>query len=77
MTEFAPCCVCIENNEPQTTPTEWHHVCHDRFMMANRSKSEVIPLCRAHHRTGEGGKLAIHKGKKTWRERYGADWEYL
>lgn len=71
-----PCCICDAFGLPQMTPTEAHHVCHDRFEDRRTPDEMAIPLCRAHHTTGEGAKLALHRCKALWREVYGADYDY-
>jgi hypothetical protein len=35
----------------------------------------TIPLCYAHHQSGENGALAFHRSPKEWRERYGSEKE--
>ena len=50
-----------------------HHVHHGT---ARRDHMRVLPLCEAHHQTGPRG-VAIHEGKKSWRDNYGPEIEYL
>ena len=35
----------------------------------------TIPLCYAHHQSGENGALAFHRSPKLWREKYGSEKE--
>ena len=64
-----PCVIC---HAPP--PSDCHHVFHDRFSRARECDTKTIPLCKRHHQEGPD---AIHNDKKGWRERYGADYEYL
>lgn len=64
-----PCAVCLA-----PPPSDAHHVCHDRFGTRKASDFDVIPLCKRHHQDGPD---AIHNGKKTWRKRFGADYDYI
>jgi hypothetical protein len=60
------CCIC-------GAPAEIHHV---RRYGEKRKDSKAIPLCPKHHRTGGHG-VAIHEGRKTWREKYGSEEKWL
>jgi 5-methylcytosine-specific restriction endonuclease McrA len=64
-----PCCICGRHG-----PSDAHHVIHDRFATIKPSDFAVIPLCKDCHQDGPD---AIHKGKETWREKYGADYDYI
>lgn len=64
-----PCVIC---HAPP--PSDAHHCIHDRYSSRKASDFETIPLCKACH---QDGPHAIHRGKASWRERNGADWEYL
>lgn len=35
---------------------------------------EAIPLCPPHHRTGQGGVIAVHRNTEAFRAKYGEDW---
>ena len=35
----------------------------------------TIPLCYAHHQSGENGAIAFHRSPKKWREKYGSEKE--
>ncbi len=71
-----PCCVCEAFGERQTTPTEAHHPIHGRFSQRKTPDRMAVPLCRAHHRTGEGGKTALHNEPTKWKRLYGQDHDY-
>lgn len=73
-----PCCICVAFGTPQETPTDAHHVIHDRFGHRKTPDGAAIPLCECHHQgsTIDNGKLAIHQGKDTWRKEYGTDYDY-
>lgn len=64
-----PCAVCC-----YPPPSDAHHCIHDRFGTRKTSDFDVIPLCKAHHQDGPD---AIHNGKETWRQKYGADYDYI
>lgn len=73
-----PCCVCQHHGEPQLSETQAHHVFHGRFSARRTPDTMAIPLCRDHHQ-GDGNdpsRLAIHKAKSAWSDRYGFDHEY-
>lgn len=53
---------------------EIHHIID--HTTPKRSHFCVIGLCPYHHRTGGNGN-AIHAGKKTWRENFGHERDYL
>ena len=67
--KMLPCIIC---HAPP--PSDAHHCIHDRFGTRKASDFEAIPLCKRHHQIGPD---AIHNGKQTWRDKYGADHEYL
>ena len=73
-----PCIICQEFGETQLSPTEAHHCIHNRYSQEKVPDREAIPLCNGHH-TGDKDptKTAIHRGKKTWLMKYGADREYI
>lgn len=72
------CIICTTFGEVQLSPTAAHHCIHDRFGTRKASDSEAIPLCEGHHQgLWDTSKLAIHKDKKAWRDKYGPDWSYL
>lgn len=73
-----PCVICAVFREPQMSPTEVHHVIHDRHGNKKSPDTETIPLCHGHH-TGlmDGSKLALHPEPEAWRQRYGADHSWL
>lgn len=76
-----PCCICEAFDEgAQSSITTAHHPIHGRYSGKTRPDSTAIPLCDCHHQAtwgGTPGKLAIHKGKESWAERYGEDMDYV
>lgn len=64
-----PCIIC-----GAPPPSDAHHCIHDRYGMQRVADECTIPLCKKHHQDGPD---AIHNGKQSWREKYGADHEYL
>ena len=72
-----PCCICDAFGMRQTTPTEAHHIICGRGGNRKTPDSTAIPICRAHHRTGENGFLAIHMHRKAWVEAYGPDIDWV
>lgn len=64
-----PCAIC---GAPPTSDA--HHCIHDRYGTSKASDFDTIPLCKEHHQIGPN---AIHNGKETWREKYGADHSYI
>lgn len=75
-----PCVVCEATFRTQKSLTTAHHCFHDRLSRVKVSDYDVIPLCDAHHQGLWGTDpdcIAIHKQKKTWREKHGPDWSYI
>ena len=72
-----PCCICVSFGFRQTTPTEAHHAICDRHGFEKVPDHETVSLCRTHHRTGENGFIAIHRGKETWVQHYGSDRDWI
>lgn len=64
-----PCAVC-----GAPAPSEVHHVIHGRYGSAKASDFDTIPLCSSCHRTGPD---AIHRGKESWRKKFGNDYDYI
>lgn len=64
------CCICHR-------PAEVHHVRAGMLAAGMRpSHYDVIPLCPDHHRNGGPG-VAVHMGRKSWAENYGAESDFL
>jgi len=73
-----PCCVCDAFGEFQLSQTTAHHPIHDRYGNEKTPDREAIPLCDGHHQGQfDTSKLAIHRGKQTWREKYGSDRNFI
>ena len=72
-----PCCICYHFDMAQTSPTTAHHVFHGRFGNRKTPDRMAIPLCDGHHQGDrDTSKLAIHRSKQEWAERYGEDHTY-
>lgn len=72
------CCICEAFGEPQLSETQAHHVFHGRFSGRKTPDTMAIPLCKDHHQ-GDGrdpSRLAIHRAKAAWADRYGFDHDY-
>lgn len=73
-----PCCICEAFGELQLSMTTAHHPIHDRHGNERVPDHEAIPLCDGHHQGNfDTSKTAIHRGKKTWRAKYGSDRDYI
>lgn len=71
------CVVCQRFGENQNSPTQAHHVIHDRFSNVKTPDTDAIPLCCGHHQGDfDTSKVAIHREPKKWREIYGPDYGY-
>ena len=66
-------CCRTEGNE---SPALIHHI-REGMGMGQRAAhiGGTIPLCYAHHQSGENGALAFHRSPKLWREKYGSEKE--
>ena len=66
-------CCRTEGNE---SPALIHHI-REGMGMGQRAPhiGGTIPLCYAHHQSGENGALAFHRSPKLWREKYGSEKE--
>ena len=72
-----PCIICEKFFEVQQSPTQAHHVFHDRYSGKKTDDNMAIPLCEGHHQgLWDNTKIAIHKDKALWREKYGSDYDY-
>lgn len=68
-------CYCCRT-EGIESPAMIHHI-REGMGMGQRAPhiGGTIPLCYAHHQSGENGALAFHRSPKEWRERYGSEKE--
>lgn len=66
-------CCRIEGIE---SPAMIHHI-REGMGMSQRAPhiGGTIPLCYAHHQSGENGAVAFHRNPKAWREKYGSEKE--
>lgn len=74
-----PCVICEAYGEPYgQAPSDAHHPTHGRNSQARMPDHTVIPLCKAHHQTGEHGKPAWHSGRRgEFIAAYGPDIDYI
>lgn len=68
-----PCAIGYHHGDPCDGAIAAHHVCHDRYGSGRVPDEMTIPLCWGHHQGPNG----IHADKSAWRERFGADHEYI
>lgn len=69
-----PCCICQAFDLVQITKTMAHHVFHDRNSTSKTPDREAIPLCDGCHQGDiDTTKIAIHRQKSLWRQKYGPD----
>lgn len=68
-------CYCCRT-EGIESPAMIHHI-REGMGMGQRAPhiGGTIPLCYAHHQSGENGALAFHRSPKEWRDRYGSEKE--
>lgn len=72
-----PCVICQAFGEPQNSATTAHHVICERFGTRRTADERAIPLCDGHHQgTFDTSKLAIHRNRAAWVEKYGLDADY-
>lgn len=66
-------CYCCRT-EGIESPAMIHHI-REGMGMGQRAPhiGGTIPLCYAHHQSGENGALAFHRSPKEWRDRYGSE----
>lgn len=75
-----PCEICEEFELVQCSPSEFHHIIHDRMSQAKTSCAFGISLCDCHHKgqrfDRDRTKIAIHNDKEAFRLIYGPDHKY-
>jgi len=73
-----PCCICDAFDEHQVSRTQAHHPICARYSGKKRPDKTAIPLCEGHHQgLLDTSKIAIHRGKQTWVNRYGSDTDWI
>lgn len=73
-----PCCICEAFGEVQRSETQAHHPIHDRYSHERVPDREAIPLCEGHHQgLRDTTKTAIHRGKRSFRMKYGSDRQWI
>lgn len=66
-------CYCCRVDGLGETPASAHHIREGYGRGQKASDEEAIPLCPAHHQTGEGGVIAVHREYRRFVERYGSE----
>lgn len=74
-------CIVCRNLGLGKSPAHAHHI-NSKTMGKKSSDFETVPLCHLHHMHGDGsdrfkGQIAVHRGLKTFEERYGTERELL
>lgn len=73
-----PCIICEAHDEIQTSPTQAHHPICGRYGTRKTPDEMVLPLCEGHHLGDfDKSKIAIHRDRAKWVERYGPDTDYV
>lgn len=70
-------CYCCRVDGMGPTPASAHHIREGYGIAEKASDYETIPLCPAHHQTGAGGVIAVHRNYRAFVERYGSEREIL
>lgn len=74
-------CICCRQVGLGKTQAQAHHI-NSKTMGRKSSDFEVIGLCPIHHMYGDGsdrfkGQIAVHRGLKSFEERYGKEKDLL
>lgn len=73
-----PCIICAAYGLPQRSPTQAHHVIHQRGSFRKVPDSMTIPLCEGHHQgLIDRSKVALHHEPSKWRRLHGDDVTWL
>lgn len=73
-----PCCICEAFGEVQASPTTAHHTICGRYGTRKTPDEMAIPLCDGHHQGDfDKTKLAIHRDRAEWVQRYGPDTDFI
>lgn len=73
-----PCCICQAFGEMQLSPSTAHHPICGRYGNRRTADEMAIPLCDGHHQGDfDKSKLAIHRDRAEWVEKYGPDTDYI
>lgn len=69
-------CHCCRVDYGVESPAMIHHI-REGMGWGQRAPDigGTIPLCYAHHQSGENKALAFHRSPKKWREKYGSEKE--
>lgn len=73
-----PCIICTSYGLPQQSPTQAHHVIHERGSFRKVPDTMTIPLCEGHHQgLMDTSKIALHQQPSRWKREYGPDHTYV
>lgn len=73
-----PCIICTAYGLPQRSPTQAHHVIHQRGSFRKVPDEMSIPLCEGHHLgLMDTSKIALHQQPSRWKREYGPDHTYI
>jgi len=73
-----PCIICTSYGLPQRSPTQAHHVIHERGSFRKVPDTMTIPLCEGHHQgLMDTSKIALHQQPSRWKREYGPDHTYV
>jgi hypothetical protein len=73
-----PCIICQSFGLPQNSPTQAHHVIHQRGSFRKVPDEMSIPLCEGHHQgLMDTSKVAVHHQPSRWQRLYGPDTDWI
>ena len=73
-----PCIICQSFGLPQNSPTQAHHVIHQRGSFRKVPDEMSIPLCEGHHQgLMDTSKVAVHNQPSRWKRLYGPDTDWI
>ncbi len=72
------CIICDLYGLPQKSPTQVHHVIHERHGTRRSGDDLTIPLCEGHHLgMFDKSKVALHREPAEWQRLYGNDFDLI
>lgn len=73
-----PCIICTAYGLPQRSPTQAHHVIHQRGSFRRVPDEMTIPLCEGHHQgLIDMSKIALHQQPSRWKREFGPDTDWI
>lgn len=73
-----PCIICTAYGLAQQSPTQAHHVIHQRGSFRKVPDEMTIPLCEGHHQgLMDTSKIALHQQPSRWKREYGPDTDWI